>query len=66
MSWRLPSEAANNYLTCCKLAATNENYFNVFKTMPGYRHVLEHISEEEGQQYYDLIDLDIKLSLIHI
>ena len=60
MSWRLPSEAASHYLTCCRQAATNENYFNVFKTMPGYRHVLEHISEEEGQQYYDLIDLDIK------
>jgi len=60
MSWRLPSEAATPYLNVCDYAAKSDDFFNEFKTHPAYRHVLEHVSYEEGLQYYNMIDLDIK------
>lgn len=57
-TWTLQDEAVNPYLQICKLAARSPDYFNIFKSHPSYRHVLEHVSEDEGQKYLDEIEID--------
>ena len=57
-TWTLQDEAVNPYLQICKLAARSPDYFNIFKSHPSYRHVLEHVSEDEGQKYLDEIKID--------
>ena len=57
-TWTLQDEAVNPYLQICKLAAQSSDYFNIFKSHGAYRHVLEHVSEDEGQKYIDEIKID--------
>ena len=57
-TWTLQDEAVNPYLQICKLAAQSSDYFNIFKSHGAYRHVLEHVSEDEGQKYLDEIKID--------
>ena len=57
-TWTLQDEAVDPYLQVCKLAAQSSDYFNTFKSHPAYRHVLEHVSEDEGQKYLDEIQID--------
>lgn len=58
MTWVLNEAPARAYLSSCKRAATDDNFFSVFKRDPGYRHVLEHVPFEEGQKYLDAIKID--------
>ena len=58
MSWTLQDSAVTPYLSICRAAAQGSDFFKTFKTHPAYRHVLEHVSREEGQQYLDEIELD--------
>ena len=57
-TWTLQDEAVDPYLQVCRLAAQSSEYFNTFKSHPAYRHVLEHVSEDEGQKYLDEIQID--------
>jgi len=57
-TWTLQDEAATPYLNVCNYAANSSEFFKEFKSHPAYRHVLEHVSFEEGQQYLKEIDID--------
>tara|TARA_B100000287_G_C20614426_1_gene773417 strand:+ start:105 stop:866 length:762 start_codon:yes stop_codon:yes gene_type:complete len=57
-TWTLQDEAANPYLTICRVAAQSSDAFKTFKSHGAYRHVLEHVAMEEGQQYLDEIKID--------
>ena len=58
MSWTLQDSAVTPYLSACRAAAQGSDFFKNFKSHPAYRHVLEHVSFEEGQKYLDQIHLD--------
>ena len=60
MSWTLQESAVTPYLSACAAAAQGSDFFRGFKTHPAYRHVLEHVSMEEGQQYLGEIEIDYK------
>ena len=57
-TWTLQDEAATPYLNVCNYAANSDEFFKQFKSHTAYRHVLEHVSFEEGQQYLKEIDID--------
>jgi len=69
MTWMLQDEAANSYLSACRHAVEEPEFFKRFKNHPAYTHVLEHVSYEEGKEYLDEIDIkydhvltDVKLN----
>ena len=66
MSWTLQDSAVMPYLQACRAAAQGSDFFRNFKSHPAYRHVLEHVSYEEGQQYLDEIEIDYKDKLDEI
>lgn len=66
MTWTLQESAANPYLSVCKSAANNNEYFSNFKSNSYYRHVLEHVSYEEGLQYLSEIAIDYEDKLDEI
>lgn len=45
----------DTYPAICKLAAETDYHFNNFKQNPGYTAILEHVSVEEGAEYYNHI-----------
>ena len=49
MSWTLQESAVTPYLQACRAAAQGSDFFKTFKNNGAYRHVLEHVSMEEGQ-----------------
>ena len=57
-TWTLQDEAATPYLNVCNYAANSDEFFKQFKSHPAYRHVLEHVSYEEGKEYLKEIDID--------
>lgn len=66
MSWTLQDSAVVPYLSACRAAAQGSDFFRGFKSHPAYRHVLEHVSYEEGQQYLDEVEIDYKDKLDEI
>ena len=66
MTWTLQDSAVMPYLQACRAAAQGSDFFRNFKSHPAYRHVLEHVSYEEGQQYLDEIKIDYKDKLDEI
>ena len=66
MSWTLQDSAVTPYLSACRAAAQGSDFFKNFKSHPAYRHVLEHVSMEEGHQYLDEIEIDYKDKLDEI
>ena len=58
MSWTLQDSAVVPYLQACRAASQGSDFFRGFKSHPAYRHVLEHVSYEEGKQYLDEIKID--------
>ena len=66
MSWTLQDSAVMPYLQVCHAAAVNSDYFDNFKSSSAYRHVLEHVSQEEGQLYLDEIEIDYQDKLDEI
>ena len=66
MSWTLQDSAVTPYLQVCRAAAQGSDFFKGFKSHPAYRHVLEHVSYEEGQQYLDEVEIDYKDKLDEI
>lgn len=47
-----------SYRDVCRLASTDNEVFDTFKTHPSYTEVLEHVTFELGQQYLDLLPKD--------
>lgn len=45
-----------SYNEICGLAASQDCYFEYFKSMAQYAEILEHVSEKQGQEYLELID----------
>lgn len=45
----------NSYPDFCRLAAKNESLFNTFRSNPKYTAILEHVTQNEGNVYLDLI-----------
>lgn len=43
------------YTEICALAVKDDSIFNTFKRDPDYRRVLEHVTEEDGQDYLGII-----------
>jgi putative sugar O-methyltransferase len=66
MTWTLSEAAANAYLTSCKRAAENDNFFNNFKQDAAYRHVLEHVSREEAEIYLKLIKINFDEEFVEV
>ena len=66
MSWTLQDSAVVPYLQACRAASQGSDFFRGFKSHPAYRHVLEHVSYEEGKQYLDEIEIDYKDKLDEI
>jgi putative sugar O-methyltransferase len=50
MSWEISNDIGQ-YLYACKLAATDDSFFNRFKQDGRYRQILEHVSLDEAIQY---------------
>lgn len=46
----------NRYPDFCYKAATDSETFNHFRRNPDYRAILEHVTEQQGKQYLELID----------
>lgn len=46
------------YLEVCRRAAVGGAAFDSFRRHPDYTPVLEHVSEEQGRQYFDLLSLN--------
>jgi hypothetical protein len=44
----------DSYTSLCEEAATSDTTFEVFKSIPNYREILEHVTYEEGLEYADL------------
>ena len=66
MSWTLQQPAIDSYLSACRSADQASDFFKTFKNNQAYRHVLEHVSYEEGQQYLDEIELEYEDKLDEI
>lgn len=45
----------NSYLTICNLAAGNASIFERFRSCIEYREILEHVTREQGQLYFDVL-----------
>jgi putative sugar O-methyltransferase len=58
MTWNVNNTDARQYLSCCKRAATDDNFFYIFKRDPWYRKILEHVSFEDGKKYLDSTNID--------
>jgi hypothetical protein len=48
----------SSYLKAVKLAVGSSRFFEVFKRDSGYRNILEHVSEGDGQKYLDILKLE--------
>jgi len=57
-TWTLPPQPTNAYLSACRMASENNEFFDNFKQNPAYRHVLEHVSVEEAKTYLGLVKID--------
>jgi hypothetical protein len=44
-----------NYLSVCRVAALDASVFAGFRRNPGYTRVLEHVSEQQGREYLELL-----------
>lgn len=44
----------SSYPNACKQAASDDSVFNIFKSIPVYTDILEHVTYEEGKEYADL------------
>jgi putative sugar O-methyltransferase len=50
---RTSSSDDNKYPRFCELASREDTVFNTFKSSLTYNEILEHVTKEEGQQYYN-------------
>jgi putative sugar O-methyltransferase len=55
MTWVIDKTVEERYLEACRVAATDDAKFSVFKENSAYQVILEHIPPEAGAFYYQLI-----------
>lgn len=48
----------NSYPSICSLASKDDDIFNIFKTLPEYKAILEHTSPQMGIEYLSIIERD--------
>jgi len=53
--WEVDEGLKNNYFAVCQEAAINNGVFSSFRSNPRYNQILEHVSQEMGARYFDII-----------
>ncbi|MDE6203877.1 MAG: putative sugar O-methyltransferase [Lachnospiraceae bacterium] len=51
----------NSYPVVCYMASRSEHFFKKFRRNPTYNDVLEHVSQQQGQEYLNIISKNNKL-----
>lgn len=55
-TWNIDNSWSAAYINICNLAASDNKYFDTFKSNPSYNTILEHVSYEQGLAYIDEIE----------
>jgi len=53
--WEAEAKYANEYLDDCRRAVTDDSIFAKFKSLPGYKNILEHVSPRQGGEYLQMV-----------
>jgi putative sugar O-methyltransferase len=54
--WNINDSWYNGYINTCRLAVSDDRYFDTFKSDAAYNIILEHVSYEQGLAYIDEIE----------
>jgi len=49
--WEAETKYANEYLDACRSAVADDEIFARFKSLEGYKHILEHVTPRQGAEY---------------
>ena len=49
--WEAGAKYANEYLDACRSAVADDGIFARFKSLEGYKHILEHVTPRQGGEY---------------
>jgi putative sugar O-methyltransferase len=49
--WEAEEKYANEYLDACRSAVEDDEIFAKFKSLRGYKHILEHVTPRQGAEY---------------
>ena len=49
--WEAEAKYANEYLDACRSAVADDGIFARFKSLEGYKHILEHVTPRQGGEY---------------
>ena len=49
--WEAEAKYANEYLDACRSAVADDEIFAKFKSLTGYKHILEHVTPRQGAEY---------------
>lgn len=55
LGWSNQDDIKKNYYNICDAITSNEQLFNVFKTIPQYTTILEHVDYNLGKEYVDIV-----------
>jgi hypothetical protein len=66
--WEAEEKYANEYLEICRRAVEDDEIFAKFKSIQGYKNILEHVTPRQGHEYLEIAMAmsEDALSLIHI
>lgn len=62
--WRCAERTLEKYLKCCELSTKMDKYFDSFKTNADYTPILEHVTREQSNIYFQNI-IDDNIDLIY-
>jgi putative sugar O-methyltransferase len=54
--WEIDTNTKQNYLDVCLQASQDLSVFNNFKSNRSYNHILEHVEQNHGQEYFNIIN----------
>lgn len=60
-TWNVNDSWYEAYINVCRLAASDDRYFNIFKSHPSYNLILEHVDYEQGLSYLKEIEKNPKI-----
>jgi hypothetical protein len=64
-NWNVNHSWYEAYTETCRLAASDNKYFDTFKSNPSYNIILEHVTYEQGLSYlYEIEKTDVIMSQI--
>lgn len=52
--WEAENQIAVDYIETCKKAVEEEETFAIFKSLQGYKNILEHVTPRQGQEYLEV------------